>query len=154
MNEARTRDNRAQFHKKHVFKTSDKTEPKSVFGDFYVEETCCMSCGVPQAIAPDLVGWTSEDPQQCYWVKQPLTADELDRAIKIIHAQEIGRHRYSGATRQYYELPAEDCDHLRPDLKLSHIRYVASSGPTPVLSLSTSAESGVFSKLWRRLFRR
>src|SRR5207302_10102980 len=90
MNEAQARNNRVQFHKKPVPKTSDKAEPKSVFGDFYVQETCCMSGGVPQPIAPDLVGWTSEDPQQCYWVKQPLTGDELDRAIKISHAQEIG----------------------------------------------------------------
>ena len=27
---------------------------------FYVEEGCCMSCGVPQSIAPELVGWREE----------------------------------------------------------------------------------------------
>ena len=63
MNKEEARNNRVQFHKKPVTKTSDKGEPKSIF-DFYVQETCCMSCGVPQPIAPDLAGWTSEDPQQ------------------------------------------------------------------------------------------
>ena len=135
---------------------SESAGPKSTFGDFYVEETCCMNCGVPQAIAPDLVGWTNEDLQQCYWVKQPQTADELDRAIQIIHAQEIGCHRYSGSDRAILRrLPAEQCDQVRPDLKLSHIRNFSSSGPPPKFSLSTSGESGgVFSKLWRKLFRK
>jgi hypothetical protein len=135
---------------------SESAEPKSTFGDFYVEETCCMSCGVPQAIAPDLVGWTNEDLQQCNWVKQPQTADELDRAIQIIHAQEIGCHRYSGSDRAILRrLPAEHCDHFRPDLKLSHIRNFSSNGLPPKFSLSTLGQSSsVFSKLWRKLFRK
>jgi hypothetical protein len=134
---------------------SENAETKSAIGDFYVQETCCMSCGVPQSIAPDLVGWTNEDLQQCYWVKQPQTADELDRAIKIIHAQEIGCHRYSGSDpRILRRLPAEDCDHLRADLKLSHIRRFASTGLPPKFSLSVTEERGVFGKLWQRLFRK
>ena len=138
-----------------IAKESESAESKSAFGDFYVEETCCMSCGVPQEIAPDLVGWTNEDRQQCYWVKQPQTTDELDRAIQVIHAQEIGCHRYSGSDPGILRrLPAEDCDHLRPDLKLSHIRSFSSSGLPPKFSLSNSRESSsVFSKLWRTLFR-
>ena len=134
---------------------SENAETKSVPDDFYVQETCCMSCGVPQSVAPDLVGWTNEDIQQCYWIKQPQTANELDRAIKIIHAQEIGCHRYSGSDSSILRrLPAEDCDHIRPDLKLSHIRYFASSGPPPKLSLSVSEERNVFGKLRKKLFRK
>jgi len=135
---------------------SESAEVKSAFGDFYVEETCCMSCGVPQEIAPDLVAWTNEDLQQCYWVKQPKTKDELDRAIQIIHAQEIGCHRYAGSDPAILRrLPREQCDHFRPDLKLSHIRNFSSSGLPPKFSLSTSGESGsVFGKLWQKLFRK
>jgi hypothetical protein len=153
MRELWTHKNRIQFSKTPVTGVSDNAEAKSAFGDFYVQETCCMSCGVPQAVAPDLVAWTNEDPQQCYWVKQPQTADELDRAIKIINRPEIGCHRYAGRDPAILRrLPAEDCDHLRPDLKLSYIRYFASSGPTPKLSLSASEESSVFRTLWRALF--
>jgi hypothetical protein len=57
---------------------------QSVSSNFYVQNTCCTSCGVPQAVAPDLVGWTTENSLQCFWIKQPRTQDELDRAIKII----------------------------------------------------------------------
>ena len=135
---------------------SESPGPKSAPGDFYVEETCCTSCGVPQAIAPDLVGWIDEGLQQCYWIKQPQTADELDRAIQIIHTQEIGCHRYSGSDRTMLRrLPAEQCDHLRPDFKLGYIRNFDSNGPPPKFSLSTSGEgSGVFGRLWKEFFRK
>lgn len=48
---------------------------------------------VRQAIAPELVGWRDQNQQlNCYWIKQPETADELDRAIEILHTQELGCH--------------------------------------------------------------
>jgi hypothetical protein len=47
--------------------------------------------------------WVANDDQQCYWIKQLATVDELDRAIKIIHTQELGCHRYSGRAPQYYK---------------------------------------------------
>lgn len=128
---------------------------KSAFGDFNVQNTCCMSCGVPQGIAPDVVGWTDENPAQCYWPKQPQTADELDRAIKIIHTQELGCHSYPGGDPAILQrLPAEDCDHIRPDLKLHPMPYFALSGPPPRFTLSASTERGAFRKLLRILFRK
>jgi DNA-directed RNA polymerase subunit RPC12/RpoP len=131
---------------------AEKPRVKSAPGDFYVQAQCCTSCGVPQAVAPDLVGWTNETHPQCYWIKQPQTSDELDRAIKIIHSQELGCHRYSGTDQAILRrLPAEDCDHLRPDLKLKSQPYFASSGGSPKFTLSASAEGGLLSKVWRRL---
>src|SRR5215510_12142887 len=133
---------------------SESAEPRSALGDFYVEETCCTSCGVPQSIAPDLVGLINKNNlQQCYWIKQPQTADELDRAIQIIHAQELGCHRYSGHDPKILRrLPAAECDHFRPDLKSSYMR---ASGPAPRFSLPTSGKSNsVLSKLWGKLFRK
>jgi hypothetical protein len=138
-----------------VTKTSEKAEAQSASGDFYVQDTCCTSCGVPQAVAPDLVGWTNEKLSQCYWIKQPQTADKLDRAIKIIHTQELGCHRYSGNDPTILQrLPAEDCDLIRPDLKLHPIPYFASSGLPPKFTLSVSVKRGTFSKLWRMLLRK
>ena len=131
---------------------SENAKAKSAFGDFYVQATCCMSCGVPQEIAPDLVGWTNENRTECYWLKQPMTPDELDRAVKIIHTQELGCHRYSGKDPAILRrLPAEDCDHLRPDLKLIPIPYLTVSGFPPKFTLSESSELGFFRKL-RRMF--
>ena|SRR5580700_3116964 len=132
----------------------ENAEAISAFGDFYVQDACCMSCGVPQAIASDLVGWTNENLTQCYWLKQPQTTEELDRAIKIIHTQELGCHRYGGKDPAILRrLPAEDCDHVQPDLKLNPIPYLTVSGPPPKFTLSASSELGFFRKL-RRIFLR
>jgi hypothetical protein len=128
---------------------------KSASGDFYVQDTCCISCGVPQAIAPDLVGWTNENLTQCFWLKQPQTADELDRAIKIIHSQELGCHRYSGKDPAILQrLPAEDCDHFRPDLKLHGTPLLRSSGVEPKFTLSASIKHSAFIRLWRTMLRK
>jgi hypothetical protein len=133
----------------------ENPEAKSALGDFYVQDACCTRCGVPQAIAPDLVGWTNENLTQCHWLRQPQMADELDRAIKIIHTQELGCHRYGGKDPAILRrLPAEDCDHLRPDLKLNPIPYLTVSGPPPKFTLSASSELGFFSKLKRMFLRK
>ena len=133
---------------------SENAQTKLTTEDFYVQPGCCTSCGVPQAIAPDLVGWRNENLTQCYWLKQPQTADELDWAIKIIHTQELGCDRYGGKDPAILRrLPAEDCDNLRPDLKLNPTPYLSVSGPPPKFTLSASSELGLFSKL-RRMFLR
>jgi len=136
-------------------KKAENAEAKPASGDFYVQNTCCTSCGVPQSVAPDLVGWTNENLTQCYWIKQPQTVDELDRAVKIFHTQELGCHRYAGKDPAILRrLPAEDCDHIRPDLKLHPTPYFALSGPPPRFTLSASVERGTFRKLWRMLLRK
>jgi hypothetical protein len=122
---------------------------------FYVQPDCCMSCGVPQTVAPDLVGWTNEIHPQCYWLKQPESAAELDQAIKLFQTQELGCHRYSGHDPAILgKLPAEDCDHFRPDLKVNRNPLLDSFGPAPRFALSASSHRGVFGRLWRKLLRK
>jgi hypothetical protein len=138
-----------------VTKVSDNVQTKLTTGDSYVQPGCCMSCGVPQSVAPDLVGWTNENLTQCFWLKQPQTAAELDRAIKIIHSQELGCHRYSGSDPAILQrLPAEDCDHFRPDLKLHGTPFLRSSGAEPKFTLSASIKQSAFIKLWRTMLRK
>jgi hypothetical protein len=71
-------------------------EPTSAPGDFYVEYNCCTSCGVPQIVATDLIGWVEEPLNHCYWKKQPETPGELERAFKIFDGQGLSCHRYAG----------------------------------------------------------
>jgi hypothetical protein len=71
--------------------------PKSVLGDFYVENDQCLCCGVPHVIAPTLIGWVDEERSHCYWKKQPETPQELEQAIRVLEAQELGCHRYAGS---------------------------------------------------------
>src|ERR1700761_9627525 len=70
--------------------------PSSVPGDFYVINECCLACGAPQSIAPNLIG-TESPSHHCFWKKQPETPAEVDQAIKIILTQELDCHRYAGA---------------------------------------------------------
>jgi hypothetical protein len=109
--------------------------------DFYVDDDCCTSCGVPQAIAPELVGWKSTEPfLGCYWKKQPETAAEFDRAIKILHTQELDCHRYSGSDPAILSrLPAECCDYVRPDLMPKPKPHFAESGYQPNLLVPPKA---------------
>jgi hypothetical protein len=104
--------------------TSDFPKAASSRGDFYVEDGCCTSCGVPQSIAPELVGWTGEkNLPSCYWIRQPESPEEVDRAINIIHAQELGCHRYSGADPAILErLPREECDFFFPERAFRYSR--------------------------------
>jgi hypothetical protein len=92
-----------------------------------------MSCGVPQALAPELVGWRDENRQlNCYWIKQPETADELDRAIKILHTQELGCHRYSGHDPAILKrCHPEGCDHVHPEMALNQ-RYTLGPSNIPL----------------------
>ncbi len=122
---------------------------------FYVEERCCVSCGVPQSIAPELVGWKDEtELLSCYWIRQPKKPDEVDRAIKILHSQEIGCHRYAGLDRTILKrAPAEQCDHLHPE---TAFRYSSAFGASDVplkFELFTSKE-GLLTRFWRRVTRR
>jgi len=139
-----------------VSTTSDSPKPASVRGDFYVQEGCCTSCGVPQLIAPELVGSTEDKVPSCYWVRQPESPEEVDRAIKIIQTQELGCHRYEGNDPAILErLPREHCDFLCPEMAL---RHGPTFGPSEVpvgFSLSASREAeGVLNRLWRRVVRR
>ena len=134
--------------------TSNSPNAVSARGDFYVQESCCLSCGVPQLIAPELVGWTEEKSPSCYWIRQPESPEEVDRAIKIIHTQELGCHRYAGNDPAILErLPGEDCDFLCPEMAL---RHGATFGPSEVevkFSLTASRE-GVIKRVWRRVMGR
>ena len=83
----------------------------NVPGDFYVENECCTACGVPESIAPALIGLTEEEVRHCYWKKQPNTDEEIKQAIDILHSQELGCHRYAGNDPNILKrLPRNCCD--------------------------------------------
>src|SRR5678815_2700443 len=60
---------------------------------FYIQSDCCLSCGVPQKIAPELFGWSGEG---CCINRQPNTKEELDKTVELLWAQEVGCIRYGG----------------------------------------------------------
>jgi len=85
-------------------------------GDFYINNGDCISCGAPQAEAPDLIEHGKEDGH-CYFKKQPQTEKELDQAISALMVSCINALRYGGTEekilkRLYENGLADLCDHL------------------------------------------
>jgi hypothetical protein len=118
---------------------------------FYVEPQCCISCGVPQEVAPSLVGWTDESQSSCIWLKQPENRVERQQAIKVLDMQDIGCHRYAGNDPAILRLlPAQYCDHLHPP-SARPTGHFASQGAAPIFPLSVSANENIFVRLWRKL---
>jgi len=59
------------------------------------------------------MGWVGDETSHCIWKKQPETPREIDQAIAVLDAQELGCHRYAGDDPAILKrLSAEYCDHL------------------------------------------
>ncbi|HKO18067.1 MAG TPA: hypothetical protein VJU82_04195 [Acidobacteriaceae bacterium] len=124
----------------------------SVRGDFYVESGCCISCGVPQSVAPDLVGWTEEELRQCYWKKQPVTAAELEQALKVFEGQELGCHRYAGLNIEIQRrIGISECDHPLLELTITSGDLAEVAEAPKFLQVE---ELGIISRLIRKLIGR
>ncbi len=75
--------------------TERKPYHLNVAGDFYVEDGCCLTCGIPQHFAPELFA-SLEEHDQCFVKRQPQSAAELARMIQVMHHQDIGCIRCRG----------------------------------------------------------
>lgn len=72
--------------------------PLNVPGDFYTENLC-LGCCLPEAEAPDLLGFETEldNPHYgCFFKKQPETPEELARAFDAMSVNCIDTLRYGG----------------------------------------------------------
>jgi len=78
-------------------KLSEKRHPKNSLGDFYgtADECCCIGACAPSTVAPDLIGYQKE-PEACYFIRQPETEVEVDRAIEAVLAGFVANLRYGG----------------------------------------------------------
>jgi hypothetical protein len=121
--------------------------PKSAPGDFYVEKGQCLACGVPHVVAPDLVGWTDEKYPHCFWKKQPETPAELERAIKVLDAQELGCHRYSGTDPAILDrLLSTYCDYPNRTPLASQ-----QADPEPPHFALLNDRLGLLARMWRKI---
>ena len=83
-----------------------KPYPKNVAGDFYVEDGCCITCMVPEAYAPNLMGFDEENTH-CFVAKQPTDENEVYQILKAAWAAEVGCIRYGGKNPQILKRLAE-----------------------------------------------
>ena len=90
-----------------------KSHPQSAPGDFYVVNDECITCGAPQAVAPDLIGWSTDSGYtHCIWKKQPETQAEMVQAFDAFAASCVGCYRYAGTDPAVMErLAPEWCDY-------------------------------------------
>jgi hypothetical protein len=114
------------FRKIFSTKTKDKTTSlperysENSTGDFYVQNQVCISCGAPEAEAPDLIEHSKLEYEHCYFKKQPITADELDQAIRAMQVSCIAGIRYGGKDKailkRLYDLGLQEvCDYKPED---------------------------------------
>lgn len=68
---------------------------KNVAGDFYTDGGC-LFCGVPEAEAPDLLAPLEGDNWDTYFVRQPATAAEVERACCALEVCCTDALRYAG----------------------------------------------------------
>jgi hypothetical protein len=79
--------------------------PKNAPGPFYTlgyRASCrkwcgeCMSCEAPEAEAPDLLAPLGERNFDTYFVRQPTTPDEVERACRALEVCCVSALRYGG----------------------------------------------------------
>lgn len=68
----------------------------NVPGPFYVQDGCCISCGVWEDVAPDLLAWAPNDELHCYVARQPETDAEFERMQSAMKAGEVDCIRVRG----------------------------------------------------------
>ena len=69
--------------------------PKNAPGPFYVGDGECITCGAPEAAAPDLIEF--DETPHCYFRRQPETVLELEDAIEAIRVSCCGGVHYGGS---------------------------------------------------------
>lgn len=67
--------------------------PEGAEEHFYVEPGCCLLCGTPESIAPELFETGEID---CRVKRQPITDVEVDKAVRAMWSSEVDCIRYSG----------------------------------------------------------
>src|SRR4051794_24511491 len=89
---------------------------KNVSGPFYTTGYC-LACDAPESEAPDLLAPLKGDNYDTYFVRQPATADEIERACRALEVCCVAALRYGGTNPAVIRRLGNDplyCDHLLP----------------------------------------
>jgi len=91
-----------------------KRDPRNAPGPFYAVEKLCLSCGLPEDEAPDLLANLKETGGDTYFVKQPTTPEEVERACAALDVCCVKALRYAGddpaIIQRLQKWSAECCD--------------------------------------------
>jgi hypothetical protein len=111
-------------------------------GDFYVEPNCCLLCGVPEAIAPQIFH-TGE--HHCSIIRQPCSRDEVNQTIRAMWSSEVDCVRYRGRDETMLERLARaglsaQTDHGNTSSSHIHLRDQVSFGTPEGASLTDACQ--------------
>lgn len=114
--------------------------PLNVVGPFY---TCgdCLACEAPETEAPDLLAELGAGNSTTYFVRQPQTAEEIERACRAAMVCCVADVRYGGTGPQIITRLGNDplyCDHLLVD---SSPRLVLAPPPRPLWASGNEREA-------------
>ena|SRR5881394_4171339 len=90
--------------------------PRNAPGPFYTTGEC-MACGAPEDEAPELLAALDDDNYETYFVRQPTTPEEVERACRAAEVCCVSAVRYGGADPAIIQRlgnRATYCDHLLP----------------------------------------
>src|ERR1700759_2094560 len=73
-----------------------KRDPRNAPGPFYAVEKLCLSCGLPEDEAPELLANLDETGGDTFFVRQPETPEEVERACRAIDVCCVKALRYAG----------------------------------------------------------
>ena len=104
--------------------------PENAPGDFYVVADTCLRCCLPHAQAPELMNDCKVEFRECYFRRQPATAEEVDHAIREIWVSELSCLRYGGTDqsiiRRLHERDCGNCcDHPLLDSPVTPPRHAS-----------------------------
>ena len=76
--------------------------PANVPGPFYVEDGCCLACGVWEREAPGLLAWLPyADTPHCYVARQPETDAEFEQMKCAMDVGEVDCIRVHGCKPEW-----------------------------------------------------
>ena len=90
--------------------------PKNAPGDFYSMGDC-MACGAPELQAPELLAPLGGDNHYTYFVRQPETPEEVERACRALESCCVRELRYGGSDPAILRRLGNDpehCDRVLP----------------------------------------
>jgi hypothetical protein len=64
-----------------------------VLGDWRVDGKCCLDCGIPWDVAPDLF---ERGPHGCHLIRAPQTPEGIAAMVHVMWGQDLGCIRYAG----------------------------------------------------------
>ena len=94
--------------------------PKNIEGDFYTIgyeidgnwSGECTACGLPEIEAPELLAPIDNDNSDTYFILQPVTPEEIDKAISALQICCVEALRYGGKNKDILKrLDPRLCDY-------------------------------------------